>query len=58
MGAALPAMSWRRFLVLAGNLSPEGAVAARLRKEGREGTEERSAASGFFTALSSLEARG
>ena len=48
-------MSWRRFMVLLSNLSPSGAVALKLQREGKrqEDTDEdgaRRAAADFFKA--------
>lgn len=53
-------MSWRRFLALAGNLSPYGAVASRIRAMGDKGKdtedkeENRRASERFFSSVVSV----
>lgn len=53
-------MTWRQFLVLLNNLSPHGAVAARIRayaeKKDTETTEEQDekAANAFFSSIVSM----
>lgn len=52
-------MSWRRFLVLLNNLSPNGAVAVRIRAENEKSkvTDEQAdeqAANAFFSSIVSV----
>jgi len=55
----IDSMSWRRFLVLLNNLSPNGAVAVRIRAENDKSNEtdnqtDEQAANAFFSSLVSV----
>lgn len=50
----LYSLSWRKFVVLMQNLSPEGAVAVRIRSEqenAKPSEEDENSARDFFTAV-------
>lgn len=55
-------LTWRRFKVLLDNLSPHGAVAARIRAESDKQetteTEDEAAANAFFSAIVSTRKGG
>lgn len=55
----IDSMSWRRFLVLLNNLSPNGAVAVRIRAENDKSNEtdnqtDEQAANAFFSSIVSV----